>query len=361
MNCNEIDGSLQQQLKTHMSDPKTLCLLRLSAIGDVCHAAAMVERIQRNRPNIEITWIIGKVEYQLLKGMPGIRFVVFDKSQGKAAYKALKETLKSEVFDVLFVMQVALRANWAAHQIQARKKVGFDWQRSKELHWWFVNQRITKQTHPHVLDGFMAFAQTLGIEDTTPARWSIPIDAADQQWANEQAQAWQSFAVISPAASKAERNWLPERYAQVADHLHKLGLKVILCGGPGPLDKQLGEEIERHSRHVHANMIGQTSLKQMLALLGNARLVVAPDTGPAHMATAAGVPVVGLYAHSNPLRTGPYNSLDYVASVYNVVIEQQQGKPWQTLPWGVRAKGKNLMSRISVEMVTAQIDRLIQA
>lgn len=319
----------------------------------------MVERILRHSPDTQITWIIGKIEYQLLKGMKNVRFIIFDKSQGKLAFQKLKDRLQDEHFDVLFLMQVAFRANWAARLIQADCKIGFDWQRSKELHWLFANRRIPAQTHAHVLDGFMAFADVLGVPPVDKPQWNIPIDDADIQWAQQQQSQFGEFAVISPAASKAERNWLPERYAQIADHLYAKGLTVVLCGGPGDIDKHLGEQICRASEHIGANLIGQTSLKQMLALLECATLVVAPDTGPAHMATTVGTNVVGLYAHSNPRRTGPYNNLDSVVSVYDQVIMQQKGKAWTKLPWGVRAKGKDLMSLITVESVCQKIDQLL--
>ena len=77
------------------------------------------------------------------------------------------------------------------------------------------------------------------------------------------------------------------------------------------------------------------------------------------MATTVGTDVIGLYAHSNPRRTGPYNNLSNVASVYDEVIQEQKSKGWQKLSWGTRAKGSELMQRISPEMVIAQIDALL--
>ena len=337
----------------------SLCILRLSAIGDVCHAVALVERIQRHAPDIKITWIVGKLEHQLVADIPGIEFIVFDKQKGRQAYKELNAKLNGRIFDVLFAMQVALRANWAVKSIKAHRKIGFDWQRSKEFHWLVTNEHIQAQKHPHVLDGFMAFADAIGIPSDGQVRWHIPIPDEDAIWARQATSSFNDYAVICPAASNPDRNWLPQRYAETVDYLNSKGLGVILCGGPSDAEKALGEKIESFSRRVSKNMIGQTSLKQLLALLQGARLVVAPDTGPAHMATTVGTPVVGLYAHSNPLRTGPYNNLDDVVSVYEKHIKQQKGADWQQLKWGVRAKGKSLMSSIKSKEVFARIDRLL--
>lgn len=334
---------------------KKICLMRLSAIGDVCHAVAMVNRIQTAWPDTEITWVIGKVEYQLVKLMPNIRFIIFDKKRGKAAVDDLKHSVKGEVFDALLMMQVALRANLASRVINAKQRIGFDWARSKELHWLFANKRVASRKHAHVLDGFMDFADALGVPSVEKLKWDIPVSDEDKLWARQQAQTLGKYMVIAPAASKAERNWLPERYASIADYIQQQNVNVILCGGPGKLDRETADAIKHHAAKELQDFTGKTSLHQLLMLLKHADLVIAPDTGPAHMATTVGTPVIGLYAHSNPLRTGPYNNLDDVVSVYNECIEAQKGKSWRKLPWGIRAKGSHLMERISIEQVKEKI------
>ncbi|WP_133405247.1 glycosyltransferase family 9 protein [Parashewanella tropica] len=340
-------------MKLDLSSKQSLCVLRLSAIGDVCHAVAMVQTIQRRYPHLAITWVVGKVEYQLVKHLPNVEFVIFDKSQGWRSYTNLKQSLNGQCFDVLLHMQVALRASIASLMIKADIKVGFDKARAKEGQWLVTNHAIAPQQEPHVLDGFMGFARAIGVEDLTP-QWNIPIPDADEQWAQQQCQ--QPTFIICAAASKAERNWLPERYAEVADHMANKGYQVMLCGGPSGLEKQLANSIIEHSQTELINQVGNTSLLQLLALLKHAKLVLAPDTGPAHMATTQGTPVIGLYAHSNPGRTGPYNDRDKVVSVYCDVIAEQQGA---NVPWGKRAKGEGLMERITTEQVIQQLEQCV--
>ncbi|MCW8109945.1 glycosyltransferase family 9 protein [Alteromonas ponticola] len=333
--------------------------MRLSAIGDVCHAAALVNRIQRHWPDIEITWVIGKLEYQLMRLMPNIRFVVYDKKEGKEGIKRLRKTLADTTFDALLVMQVALRANLVSTAIKARRRLGFDWQRSKELHWLFTNTRIQPNIHAHVLDGFMDFADALGVPKDPSPQWDIPLEDKATAWAAQQANELGEFAIISPAASKEERNWLPERYAGIINHMHSKSLPVVLCGGPGELDKRTADAILAHTDSVVKNYVGKTTLHQLQALIKHAKFVIAPDTGPAHMATTVGTPVIGLYAHSNPRRTGPYNDLDKVVSVYDECVLDQYGKKWEALPWGTRAKGEHLMEKISLQAVIEQVERLL--
>ena len=337
----------------------SLCLLRLSAIGDVCHAAAMVHRIRTHRPDIRITWIIGKIEYQLMKGLDGVDFVVYDKKTGRQGMKAIKAQYKNMHFDVLCVMQIALRANFLSRAIRARVRLGFDKARSKEGHSLFINKRIAPQHHPHVLEGFMAFADAMGIPPAEQLQWALPLSSDDLKVGEGLADTLGSYAVICPAASKAERNWTAEGYASISKWLVNQGFKVLLCGGPAPLDRQIGDAILAAGGHVEQDLIGKTTLKELAGVLAKAKVVIAPDTGPAHMATTVGTPVVGLYAHSNPVRTGPYLNRDDVVSVYATCVEEQFGKPWQNLPWGTRAKGSTLMEKITPEQVTQVLSRVL--
>jgi len=354
-------------MQGQLTVPKNLCLLRLSAIGDVCHAVAMVQNIQRQWPETNITWVIGKIEASLLQGLEGVEFVIFDKRAGIKGYQDLRRKLKGRQFDVLLHMQVALRASIASLCIPAKIKIGFDSKRAKEAQWLFTNKKISAQAQPHVLDGFMGFAQALGLE-VTPPLWHMPLSDDDQLWASEKLSvantADKPIAVICPAASKAERNWHAEGYSQTAQYLNACGFKVVICGGPTTMEKLLAEAIISRSDFSQGeneiqNLVGQTSLKQLLAVLKLAHLVVAPDTGPAHMAVTVETPVVGLYAHSNPKRTGPYLYPQYVVSAYESAIQQQYKRSAETLVWGTRAKGKALMMQISIAEVKKTIGRVI--
>ena len=339
----------------------SICILRLSAIGDVCHAVAAVQAIQKYNPEAKITWIIGKIEKALLDGLPGVEVVIFDKSKGKQAFKELQQNMAGKQFDVLLHMQVALRANWAARYIPAKRKIGFDWGRAKELHALFTKERIKAQHEPHVLEGFFAFAAQVGVPESelNNLQWSIPVSAQDNEFAIEHMPK-EKAVVISPAASKKERNWLPERYAQIADYAAKQGFKLVLCGGPAAIDRELADAIKASSENEFVDLVGKTSLKHMLCCLKQASLVIAPDTGPAHMAVTQGTPVLGLYAHSNPKRTGPYLYQDYVAEVYYDNVIEQKGKPAEQLKWGTRVKGADLMAQITLEQVQQQFDRLVK-
>lgn len=336
-----------------------VCLFRLSAIGDVCHAVAALHLLKQKMPKAQVTWVIGRVEYQLVKHIPDVEFVLFDKSQGIQAFYQLYQTMKHRHFDVLCHMQVALRANLASLCIRAERRIGFDKMRAKEGHGWVVNERIAAQHEPHVLDGFRAFVEkvTDQILDSEPVTWDfhIPQDVLSGLDVFESAS--KKLFVICPAASKKERCWSVAGYAALADYASERGYTVVLCGGPAEAEQELASSIMAQAHHSLKNLVGKTTLVQLLAFLKRADLVLAPDTGPLHMAVSQGTPVIGLYAHSNPKRTGPYMRRDLIVSVYEACVTHQLGVSLERVPWGRRAKGHELMDAISVDQVKTAFDR----
>lgn len=345
-------------ISKEITHPKSICILRLSAIGDVCHALATVQAIQSRWPNTNITWVIGKSEAPLLKNLKHIEFIIFDKSTGLKGYRDLYTQLKGRQFDQLLHMQVALRASLATLCIRAKEKWGFDRQRAKEGQWLFTNRKIEPQIEPHVADGFWGFAQAIGVSPKLRPIWDMPLSKEDEDWCIQQTGS-KAYIVISPSASKTQRNWLPNRYAAIADYAHAQELQVVISGGPTEMEKQLGQKIINACNAPIINLIGKTSLSQLLALLQKAKLLLAPDSGPAHMATTVNTSVIGLYAHSNPKRTGPYHSKLTTVSVYEELLIKQTGKSIAENRWGKRVTGENLMALISVDSVIKMFDKII--
>ena len=336
--------------------PESLCVIRLSAIGDCVHAVAMVQAIQRQWPQTKITWIMGKAEACLLNDLPGIEVIPFDKKAGLIAYTSIWEKLRHRRFAALLHMQTALRASILTLGIKARHRLGFDQQRASDGQSLFTNYKVPSPKSAHVLDGFMTFAAALGIVDLTP-NWNIPISHADEAWAKQQITS-QPVLLMAPSASKPYKNWTLHGYAALADHASRKGFDVIFCGGPSPQEIQFSEAIIAKCQCHPVNLVGKTSLKQLFALIKNVDMVLAPDTGPAHMATAAGTPVIGLYAHHNPARTGPYHCMNYTVSVYGKLIEEQTGKLLSELPWRQRLKDDTAMTHIEITEVINTFDRL---
>ena len=344
------------QLFAH-SAPRRICLIRLSAIGDTCHALAVVRNLQDNWPDVEITWIIGKTEAALLSDIPGIEFIIFDKSQGRSAYAQVRETMRGRSYDVALCMHASMRANRVCRLIPTAIRLGFDRRRARDFQFLFTNKRIPAVPEQHALDAMMGFARTIGAEPT-PVRWDIPLSDDDRNFGTERC-VYPTLA-ISPCSSQRSRNyrnWPADRFAAVARYAqteHKA--RVLLTGGPSDLEREYGEAIVRDAGASVINLIGRTTLKQSFAVFAAADAVLCPDSGPAHMATAAGTPVIGLYATSNPARTGPYVSRQLTVDRYEEALKTYTGKTIAEVRWGQRVRSPDAMELISVDDVFEKLD-----
>jgi heptosyltransferase I len=344
-----------------MTAPSSICLLRTSAIGDVTHVVPLVRTLQQALPETALTWIVGKLERRLVGDLPGVRFVTFDKGAGRAGIRAVHAELKGERFDALLQMQVALRSNLLSLGIRAERRIGYDRARSKDLHSLVVNERIPARTGEHVLDAIGSFCEPLGLKQTQ-VRWDIPISDADREWAQQQLPGERPTLLVSPASSHALRNWRAERYAARADHAaQRHGLRVLLCGGRSPLELEYGERIASRMREPCVNLVGKDTLLELLATLQRATVLVSPDSGPAHMATTVGTPVIGLYAATNPERSGPYHSRAWCVNRYERAARVFLGKSPADLPWTTKIERPGVMDLVEVADATERLDALMAA
>lgn len=345
----------------HGPPPRRLCILRLSALGDVCHVLPVVRTLQDAWPGTAITWIIGKLEHKLLGHLPDIEFIVFDKTAGRAAYGDLRRRLTGRHYDVLLHMQLAMRASLAAARVPADLKVGFDRARARELQWLFTNARIEARQREHVQDSLFGFAERLGVRQRS-LRWDIPLPDPALDYAGRAIPDGQPTLVISPCSSHALRNWSPAGYAAVADHAAlRHGLRVLVCGGRSELETRYGADIAARMRQPCVNLVGRDTLVEFLATLRRATLLLSPDSGPAHMATTVGTPVIGLYAATNPARSGPYFSRTWCVDRYDAAARRFAGRPAAELPWTTKLERPGVMDLITPADVVERLDALLAA
>lgn len=347
------------------SPPKSLCILRLSAIGDVCHTLAVVRAIQDHWPTTQLTWIIGKLEHQLVGDIAGINFLVYDKKNQKQSLKLIRQAVAGESFDALLHMQISIRSSRISRLIRTPIKLGFDKARAKDFQWLFTSHRIETKPQQHVMDGLFGFAEAMGVPrpDDANLRWDIPLSDDDIAFAKQHIPKGQKTLVISPCSSQRSRNfrnWSIANYVAAATHAHSLGMKVIITGGPTELEREYGSKISQFCEAPVTNLVGKTSLKQLVALLGRASALISPDSGPAHMANAMRTPVIGLYATSNPYRTGPYLSIDkWVVDAYPDACQQYKKTNSNNIKWGGRVRDPNAMELISAPQVKAKLIELL--
>lgn len=336
-----------------------MCLLRLSALGDVTHVVPLVRTLQAARPDTPIHWIIDKAGHKLLDGLPGVTFHAYDKKSGMAGVKELRRQLPPGRFEALLQMQVAFRANLLSAFIPAERRIGYDRSRSKDLHGLFINERIPDRPGIHVLDAIGSFCEPLGLRQTEVS-WNLAGPQSAYEWAAAQ---WQDdgrpVLMISPCSSHVRRNWYADRYAAVANHAAQRGWQVVLCGGRSELERSMADAIQAQLHTPALDLVGKDTLKQLPALLARANLVMTPDSGPMHIANAMGAKVLGLHAASNPNRSGPYSDRRYCVDRYDDAARKYLAKQASDLKWGTKIEFDDVMELITVEDGIAAFERYV--
>lgn len=333
---------------------KSICIVRLSALGDVLMLVPLVRTLQANFPQTQLTWIISRPAYDLVEGMDGVEFIVIDKPNNFGDFWRFKQQMSSRVFDVLLAPQASFRTNLLYPLIKAKRKIGYDNHRANDGHRWFVKEQISPGAE-HTLDGFLKFAEPLGVTNKV-VRWDLPIREQDYAWADEYLPKKRPILVVNPAASKPERSWLLERYVAVLQQAQqRWPLAVVLTGGPGQHDQELAHAIAKVIPVT--NLVGKTKPKQLLAVISRAQAVLCPDTGPSHMAAAVQTPVVALHAVTNPMVSGPYTSMNTIVNCYPQAVEQVLKTSYEHHVWGTHVHGDEAMQLISVGDVMAKLEQ----
>jgi heptosyltransferase I len=335
--------------------PQSVLILKLSALGDICHTLPVIRTLQRAWPATRFTWVLGRTEAKFIGGIPEIEFIEFDKQAGWSGRSAVRRALGKQTFDLLLHMQFAWRASQLAAAVRARIKLGYDRERALDLQWLFTSDRIEAVPREHVMDGLFGFARRCGVTDRE-YRWDIPVPDSARDCARRVIPDGVDTLIISPCSSHPLRNWNAAGYAAVADYaVRNLGLRAIICGGRSELEQRAGKDIAASMRERCTNLVGQDTLLEFYATLARARVILTPDSGPAHMATSLGIPVVGLYAATNPARSGPYFSLDLCASQFDEAARLFRGKSARDLPWRTKIERDGVMDLIQPAQVIEKL------
>lgn len=337
-----------------------IAIVRFSALGDIVMVAAAVRALQHSLPLATITWITSPLAFSLLKGMDDVNFEVIEKPKSFADYRAFYRAFKQRNFDVVLAMQANFRINLLYPALHAPIKIGFDRIRAREGQWLFCNTRISFQNN-HLVDSFLAFVEKL-VGQSANAIWDLPVPESDLQWAREQLHKLpKPWIAIHPQGSKAERNWLAERYAAVVEKSSsRWHCGIVLTGGNAPAEQSLCASLAQLAPGHALNLSGKTTPKQLAALLSLVDVLIAPDTGSVHIARAMNTPVIGLYAVASPNLTGPYQKMESCVDRYPQAVRKFLGKDSKQLPWNTRVHHPDAMALITVDEVMQQLEKVLE-
>ena len=342
-----------------------ICILRLSALGDCCHALGAINRLKKVMPDSKITWVIGKNEYQLFKDIEDIDFHVVDKTNLMGAMLETRRALRGKKFDVVLNMHASMSANLISMMISSERKIGFDKERSRDKQNLFCNEFIPAKKNQHVADGMVDFVNHLTNKNGHPVWEPLNLNPEEDE-IKKYIDENKVTCLISPCSSqrygkKYNRSWSIENFIEVIKYL--LGQKnaqVIITGGLSETEVEYSKKIDAENfSEDFVNLIGKTSIRGMAALVKHSQFIISPDSGPAHIGTVMDKPVIGLYAMSNLNRSGPYHSRKWTINKYPEALEIFEEKNIESSKWGQKVKDPKAMQLIKVDDVISKIDEVI--
>ncbi|MEO8216374.1 MAG: lipopolysaccharide heptosyltransferase I [Acidobacteriota bacterium] len=299
------------------SAPASILVLRLSAFGDILHTLPAVASLRASfPPSTRLGWVVERPFRDLVELVAPVDnlFVASTKRWRKAGGRGAAWSEISQLRrqlrrfsrgEVAIDFQGLVKSSILASASGAADRFGFDARSVREkLSLLFTNRRVAVDRAAHVVDWNLQLAAAAGGSAPPPALdfSRFEIDPGGQLAPVLEAP----VIVINPGAGHPSKRWPPARFAEVARASRTFGLEPLVIWGPG--EEELAGEIVRESGAILAP---ETSLRQLAFILKRARLVVAADTGPLHLAAALGTPVIGLFGPTDPRRNGPYGQLDH--------------------------------------------------
>ena len=326
-----------------------VCIVMMSAVGDAVHVLPVINAIRRASPASRITWVLQPGPATLVRGHPAVDdIILFDRSQGAAGMREVISELRSREFDLLIDLQVYFKAGVITAFSGAKRRLGFDRARARDANWLFTTERIPAHPVQHVQDQYFEFLEHLGII-SVPIQWGLAPRGAELAWQKDfVSQFDRPIASIVVATSKPAKDWIPARWAEVADILYeKHGMQVVLAGGNSDRERHAADSIIASARHKPHSALG-SGLRNLVSILDASELVLSPDTGPLHISVALDRPVISLMGYTDPRRTGPYRRF------HDLIIDAFHDEG-ETGPVTMATK-QDRMERITVADVEAKLE-----
>jgi heptosyltransferase-2 len=309
------------ELRVTSYEYKRILIVRTDRIGDVLLSTPVIKALRDSYPNAYMAMIVSPYAKDIVEGNPYLdEVIIYDKDgKHKSWVRSIKfaRNLKKKKFDLTIILHPTNRVHLVTFFARIPKRVGYD----RKLGFLLTDKiRHTKQLgEKHELEYALDLVRYLGIEPKDKSLF-MPIKPESEKWVEELFQQegiekTDKLLVIHPGASCPSKIWPSERFAEVADRLmEKYGFKVLLIAGPK--DIKIAQEVIKKMRHPAVNLAGKTSVSQLATILKKCQLFISNDSGPVHIASAVGIPVISIFGRNqkglSPLRWGPLGRKDRV-------------------------------------------------
>ena len=275
-------------------------------IGDAVMTTPALVALRSQYPQAEIVLLANPLVAEMFQFHPSIdRVIIYDKKgwhQGVKGMLRLVKEIRAEHFNAAFLLQNAIEAALIAWFSGIPRRAGFTTDGRRLLLNYPIKVTATDKQLHHT-DYYLGLLAQLGITGGDE-KLCLACSEPEQIWANEVLQSDNVIAINPGAAYGSAKRWLPERFAEVGDALaERYDARILLTGGSGEIE--IGQDIATAMQCQPVNMIGKTSVREMMALLAHSRLLVTNDSGPMHVAAAFSVPIVAVFGPTDHTTTSP--------------------------------------------------------
>lgn len=289
-------------------------IVRLGALGDIVHAIPAVAALRAAYPQARIDWLVEAKHRAIVDLVTVIDRVVPLEGRGLRAWLDSARWMRQARYDVALDLQGLMKSAVLARMSGATRVIGFSiWHLREKSARPFYSETVARagdEAEPHVIRKNLQLLESVGVRGEVVR---FPLAAADSAaLAQVQAAAGGPFALLNPGAAWPNKRWPAARFGEVATFLREVrGLPSVVLWGPG--EEPLAQAVVDASSGA-ARLAPPTGLADLLALVRGAALMVSGDTGPLHLATAAGTPTVAIFGPTDPTRNGPWSADDVSVS-----------------------------------------------
>jgi len=293
-----------------------ILIIKPSSLGDIIHALPFLKAVKDTFQDASIDWVISKNLRGILEDNPLINeLIVFDKDSWKSIknipktsrdISRLRKTLKSRNYDIAVDLQGLLRSGLMSLSTPSPLRVGFA--DAREGSRFMYNRKVSVNGITHAVDKNLEIAKAIGAT-AEKAEFPLRIDDKSRRKTKELLGDVKKYIMILPSARWPSKRWPPENFAAL---ISKLSIPCVIAGSGA--DREICLKIIKNitgtgqtiKQPKVINLCGETSLKELAALIEGARAVVSNDSGPMHIAAALNRPVIALFGPTDPSKTGPY-------------------------------------------------------
>ena len=320
---------------------RRVCIVMMSAVGDAVHVLPVINAIKRHSPDVHITWVLQPGPATLVRGHRSV-----DEISSSIAPRDSRRSptfgasSPSRAFDLVINLQVYFKAGIVTTFTRAPVKLGFDRARARDFNWLFTTHRIPPHAPQHVQDQYFEFLTALNVPARAGRVGSRPVADTSARAQRELLARFERPVGVDRRRDEQgrRRTGCPSDGPRSSTRCgHDFGLQPVLVGGRSPRELHAEQVILERAKHAPHSALG-SGLRNLVGILDASSLVLAPDTGPLHMAVALDRPVVSLIGYTNPKRTGPYRKFhDLIVDAYGDPGENYPNHAWRIASIACRA------------------------